>query len=45
MMDITDNKYIKFVFDELGKVPGRRYSSLLYRKLNFDTAMAKHDKD
>jgi hypothetical protein len=44
-MDITDNKYIKFVFDELGKAPGRRYSSLFYRKLYFDTAMARHDKD
>ena len=44
-MDITDNKYIKFVFDELGKVPGRRYSSMLYRKLNFDTKMPRQDKD
>lgn len=44
-MDITDNKYIKFIFDELGKVPGHRYSSMLYRKLNFDTKMSRQDKD
>lgn len=44
-MDITDNKYIKFIFEEIGKVPGRRYSSMLYRKLNFDTAMSQQDKD
>lgn len=44
-MDITDNKYIKYVFDELAKVPGRRYSSMLYRKLNFDTAMSRQDKE
>lgn len=44
-MDITNNKYIKFIFDELGKVPGLRYSSMLYRKLNFDTAMSRLDKE
>lgn len=44
-MDITDNKYIKFIFNELGKVPGHRYSSMLYRKLNFDTKMSRQDKD
>lgn len=44
-MDITENKYIKFVFDELGRVPGHRYSSMVYRKLNFDTAMSRQEKD
>ena len=44
-MDITNNKYIRFVFDDLGKVPGRRYSSLLYRKLVQDRTLSKQDKD
>lgn len=43
-MDITNNKYIRFVFDDLGKVPGRRYSSLLYRKLVQDRTLSKQDK-
>lgn len=44
-MDITENKYIKFVFDELGKVPGRRYSSYLYRKVYQDRVMSNQDKN
>lgn len=43
-MDITNNKYIRFVFDDLGKVPGCRYSSLLYRKLVQDRTLSKQDK-
>lgn len=43
-MDITNNKYIRFVFGDLGKVPGRRYSSLLYRKLVQDRTLSKQDK-
>ncbi len=44
-MEITNNKYISFVFDNLGKVPGRRYSSLLHRKVIQDRALSKQDKD
>lgn len=44
-MDITNNKYIRFVFDDLGKVPGRRYSSLLYRKVVQDRTLSQQDKD
>ena len=44
-MDITDNKYIKFVFNELCKVPGRRYSSLIHKKVYLDTKMPYQDKD
>lgn len=44
-MDITDNKYIKFVFNELGKVPGRRYSSMIYKKLYHDSKMPRQDKN
>lgn len=44
-MDITDNKYIKFVFNELGKVPGRRYSSMIHKKLYHDSKMSQQDKD
>ena len=44
-MDITNNKYIRFVFDDLGKVPGRRYSSLLYRKVVQDRTLSQLDKD
>lgn len=43
-MDITNNKYISFVFDDLGKVPGRRYSSLLYRKVVQDRTLSQQDK-
>ena len=43
-MDITINKYIRFVFDDLGKVPGRRYSSLLYRKVVQDGNLSQQDK-
>ena len=43
-MDITNNKYIRFVFDDLGKVPGRRYSSLLYRKVVQDRNLSQQDK-
>lgn len=43
-MDITDNKYIKFIFEELAKVPGRRYSSMLYKKLNNDQVMPQQEK-
>lgn len=43
-MDITNNKYIRFVFDDLGKVPGHRYSSLLYRKVVQDRALSQQDK-
>lgn len=44
-MDITNNKYIRFVFDDLGKVPGRRYSSFLHRKVIQDKYLSKQDKD
>lgn len=44
-MDITNNKYIRFVFDDLGKVPGRRYSSLLYKKVIQDRTLSQQDKD
>lgn len=44
-MDITNNKYIRFVFDDLGKVPGRRYSSFLHRKVIQDRYLSKQDKD
>lgn len=44
-MDITENRYIKFVFNELGKVPGRRYSSLLYKKLHLDAKMPRTEKE
>lgn len=44
-MDITNNKYIRFVFDDLGKVPGRRYSSLLYGKVVQDRTLSQQDKD
>lgn len=43
-MDITNNKYIRFVFDDLSKVPGRRYSSLLYRKVLQDRTLSQQDK-
>ena len=43
-MDITNNKYIRFVFDDLGKIPGRRYSSFLYRKVVQDRALSQQDK-
>lgn len=43
-MDITNNKYIRFVFDDLGKIPGRRYSSLLYRKVVHDRSLSQQDK-
>lgn len=43
-MDITNNKYIRFVFDDLGKVPGHRYSSLLYRKVVQDRNLSQQDK-
>lgn len=45
MMDITDNKYIKFVFDELGKVPGHGCSSMIHRMVYQDTKMPRQDKD
>lgn len=44
-MDITGNKYIRFVFNELGKVPGRRYSSMIHRKVYQDTKMPRQDKE
>ena len=44
-MDITDNKYIKYVFSDLAKVPGRRYSSMLHKKVYLDTRMPRQDKD
>lgn len=44
-MDITNNKYIQFVFSELGKVPGRRYSSMIHRKVYQDTKMPHQDKE
>lgn len=44
-MDITNNKYIRFVFDDLGKVPGRRYSSLMHRKVVQDRTLSQQDKD
>lgn len=43
-MDITNNKYIRFVFDDLGKIPGLRYSSLLYRKVVQDRTLSQQDK-
>lgn len=43
-MDITDNKYIRFVFDDLGRVPGCRYSSLLYRKVIQDRSLSHQAK-
>ena len=43
-MDITENKYIQFVFDDLRKVPGRRYSSMLHKKVSLDTKMPNQDK-
>lgn len=43
-MDITNNKYIRFVFDDLAKVPGRRYSSFLYRKVVQDRTLSQQDK-
>lgn len=45
MIDITDNRYIKSVFYELGKMPGHWYSSMLYQKLFFNTAMSRQEKD
>lgn len=44
-MDITNNKYIRFVFDDLGKVPGRRYSSVLHRKVIQDRTLSQQAKE
>lgn len=44
-MDVTDNKYIKYVFDELSRIPGLRYSSMLHRKINFDKNISQKDKN
>lgn len=43
-MDITNNKYIRYIFDDLGKVSGCRYSSLLYRKVVQDRTLSQQDK-
>lgn len=44
-MDITDNKYIRFVFDDLSKVPGSRYSSLIHRKVAQNRELSRQDKE
>lgn len=43
-MDITDNKYIRYVFGDLVKVPGVRRSSMLYRRLFNDATLTNKDK-
>lgn len=43
-MDITENRYIRYVFDDLAKVPGQRYSSMLHKKLYNNTAMPRQEK-